>query len=97
MSCIAIGPRELSGLELAAPDAKSILQEWAQGRHLPLPRYIEVAREGPDHEPRFTSEVQIEALQPGAWARREQARGRAGGGARACCCARAYGQAPQHD
>ena len=52
------------GLDLAAPDAKSILQEWAQGRHLPLPRYIEVSREGPDHKPRFTSEVQIDGVSP---------------------------------
>ena len=49
---------------LAAPDAKSLLQEWAQGRGLPLPRYLEVAREGPDHAPRFTAEVQIEGVSP---------------------------------
>jgi len=29
---------------------------------LPLPRYVEVAREGPDHAPRFTTEVQVEGL-----------------------------------
>lgn len=51
-------------LELAAPDAKSLLQEWAQGRGLPLPRYLEVAREGPDHAPRFTTEVHIEGVGP---------------------------------
>jgi ribonuclease-3 len=55
---------ELSGLDLAAPDAKSILQEWAQGRKLSLPRYVEIAREGPDHRPRFTSEVQIDGVAP---------------------------------
>jgi len=55
---------ELRGLDLAVPDAKSILQEWAQGRRLPLPRYIEVAREGPDHKPRFTAEVQIDGVAP---------------------------------
>jgi ribonuclease III len=55
---------ELSGLDAAVPDAKSILQEWAQGRRLSLPRYIEVAREGPDHKPRFTSEVQIDGVAP---------------------------------
>jgi ribonuclease III len=55
---------ELRGLDLAVPDAKSILQEWAQGRGLPLPRYIEVAREGPDHKPRFTAEVQIDGVAP---------------------------------
>jgi ribonuclease-3 len=51
-------------LELDAPDAKSVLQEWAQGRRLPWPRYLEVAREGPDHAPRFTAEVQIEGVAP---------------------------------
>ena len=54
----------LSGLEEAAPDAKSVLQEWAQGRRLSLPRYLEVAREGPDHAPRFTAEVQIDGVAP---------------------------------
>jgi ribonuclease-3 len=63
ISCIALGaaPRQV---EIAAPDAKSVLQEWAQGRKLALPRYLEIAREGPDHAPRFTSEVQIEGIEP---------------------------------
>jgi ribonuclease-3 len=51
-------------LEEAAPDAKSVLQEWAQGKRLPLPRYLEIAREGPDHAPRFTAEVQVEGVEP---------------------------------
>ena len=55
---------ELGDLDLGVPDAKSILQEWAQGRHLPLPRYIEVSREGPDHKPRFTAEVHIDSVAP---------------------------------
>jgi ribonuclease-3 len=55
---------QFATLELAAPDAKSMLQEWAQGRGLPLPRYFEVGREGPDHAPRFTAEVQIEGVAP---------------------------------
>lgn len=55
---------ELGDLDLGVPDAKSILQEWAQGRHLPLPRYIEVSREGPDHKPRFTAEVHIDGVAP---------------------------------
>jgi ribonuclease-3 len=56
--------KQLDALDLAAPDAKSLLQEWAQGRRLPLPRYLEVAREGPDHAPLFTAEVQIEGIAP---------------------------------
>jgi ribonuclease-3 len=56
--------RFLAELELSAPDAKSVLQEWAQGRRLALPRYLEVAREGPDHAPLFTAEVHIEGIAP---------------------------------
>jgi len=48
----------------ASPDAKSALQEWAQGRGLALPEYVEVSRKGPDHAPRFTSEVRIAGCAP---------------------------------
>lgn len=45
----------------AAPrDAKSALQEWAQGRGLPLPTYRVLAREGPDHGPAFTVQAAVE-------------------------------------
>lgn len=54
----------LADLDIAIGDAKSVLQEWAQGRRLALPRYLEVAREGPDHAPRFTAEVQIDGIAP---------------------------------
>ena len=40
-------------------DAKTGLQEWAQARALGLPKYREVGREGPAHEPRFTLEVEV--------------------------------------
>jgi ribonuclease-3 len=43
-------------------DAKSVLQEWAQGQGLDLPQYVEVERKGPDHAPRFTAEVRIKSL-----------------------------------
>lgn len=55
---------QLADLEITAPDAKSVLQEWVQGRGLPLPHYVEVARKGPDHAPRFTAEVHIEGVEP---------------------------------
>lgn len=42
-----------------AVDAKSALQEWAQGQGFALPQYTVVARSGPDHAPRFTTEVLI--------------------------------------
>ncbi len=54
----------LSDAEVVPTDAKSALQEWAQGQGLPLPRYVEVARAGPDHAPLFTAEVQIEGREP---------------------------------
>jgi ribonuclease-3 len=48
----------------ARPDAKSALQEWAQGQGLALPQYVEIARKGPDHAPHFTSEVRITGRLP---------------------------------
>ncbi len=45
-------------------DAKSALQEWAQGRGLPLPKYVEISRDGPDHAPRFIAEVHIKSIEP---------------------------------
>lgn len=44
-------------------DAKTLLQEWAQARGLPLPSYREISREGPAHAPVFVVEV---ALSTGA-------------------------------
>ncbi len=47
-----------------AQDAKSALQEWAQGQGLALPKYAEIGRTGPDHAPEFISEVTVEGHQP---------------------------------
>lgn len=43
-----------------ARDAKTSLQEWAQGRRLKPPKYVELARKGPDHAPVFTIEARLE-------------------------------------
>src|SRR5262249_36477790 len=40
-------------------DAKTMLQEWAQGRGLPTPTYREVARTGPQHSPEFRVAVEL--------------------------------------
>jgi ribonuclease-3 len=45
-------------------DAKTVLQEWAQGRGLPLPVYRETERSGPPHAPLFRVEVRVEGLEP---------------------------------
>ena len=40
-------------------EAKTALQEWAQGRGLPLPAYTLAERSGPDHAPRFVVRVAV--------------------------------------
>jgi ribonuclease III len=48
--------------EATAPpkDAKTALQEWAQGRGRPLPAYTTVGMEGPPHDPIFSVSVAVE-------------------------------------
>lgn len=57
--------RELIESDRTAPkDAKTALQEWAQGVGLAPPVYREVARSGPPHAPTFTVEVVIAGSPP---------------------------------
>lgn len=57
------GPLLLNADEIPV-DPKTALQEWAQGNHLKLPRYVEVSRSGPDHEPVFVMQVVVERIAP---------------------------------
>jgi ribonuclease-3 len=51
--------------EAAAPpkDAKTALQEWAQGRGKKLPVYTTVGMEGPPHDPTFMVSVEVEGVE----------------------------------
>ena len=46
-------------------DAKTTLQEWAQSRGLPTPKYEVTNREGPDHAPSFVVGVNVKGIAPG--------------------------------
>ena len=50
----------MAGSERA--DAKTTLQEWAQGRGLEPPHYDEIERTGPDHAPEFRIAVRLDGF-----------------------------------
>ncbi|MEY8096768.1 ribonuclease III [Falsihalocynthiibacter sp. S25ZX9] len=53
--------KRITTVEADARDAKTSLQEWAQARKQHPPKYVEIARSGPDHAPIFTIEVQLQS------------------------------------
>ncbi|NVO24514.1 ribonuclease III [Donghicola sp. C2-DW-16] len=48
-------------VEADARDPKTALQEWAQARGQQPPKYEEVSRDGPPHQPTFTMSVKLES------------------------------------
>lgn len=45
-------------------DAKTALQEWAQGSGRPLPVYETIGTEGPSHQPQFRVRVTVQGVEP---------------------------------
>ena len=54
----------LTHLDTPTKDPKTLLQEWAMARGLPVPNYRVVKQEGSAHEPVFTVEVGLPDLEP---------------------------------
>lgn len=48
----------------APADSKTTLQEWAQGRSLPLPTYKVIDHSGPAHAPHFIIEATVKGFPP---------------------------------
>jgi len=59
----ALFASSLEGVDLsAAKDAKTQLQEWVQGRAMPLPDYVLVDATGKDHDKLFTVACRVDGL-----------------------------------
>lgn len=51
-------------IENAPADPKTVLQEWAQGRGLPLPDYADIRHFGPAHAPKFLVSAHVKGFPP---------------------------------
>ena len=54
--------KRLKQVKSARRDSKTELQEWAHAKQLSSPKYTEVDRSGPDHDPEFTIIVKIQGF-----------------------------------
>ena len=51
----------IEGVDDDARDPKTALQEWAQARRMDPPKYVETARNGPEHAPVFTIAARLDS------------------------------------
>ena len=61
---LAFWAESLETLDTPGKDPKTLLQEWAMARGLPVPIYRVVKQEGSAHEPLFTVEVRLPEREP---------------------------------
>ena len=56
---VTLWKAKLNNLSEVELDPKTMLQHWVQARGMGLPQYIDMKRDGLDHEPIFYVEVRI--------------------------------------
>ena len=61
---LAFWSEAFQNLDAPTKDPKTMLQEWAMARGLPVPDYQVMKQEGSAHEPVFTIEVRLPGLEP---------------------------------